>query len=358
MCCDNLTLVAVSATKTMTSPNEVEKGEASESEPLVETSAEKQEPLRAAPVRAFHAGIHFVFLLFGKEYGWAGFCYLVIGTTCSVATSVHVNWLAGCAMMMLFFATCFCFAGYQAVSGKYELARPLMLAAMMMFLSCILGGHFFVVWSKSAGKDVIKGASLADLPKVAKNYEENTVFYLKDGSVGTDYIGEFKYCKDKLPVVGTCVYDYYCTAPLLDTTYEKGVVAYAWVATMSHVSCSDPTFEKNVVQASSSKNFRAGLGVRRTHHYTKSIEEASTKFSIKTASNAPIIKWMADPTLDEKSAWHTGWLVEFVVFTLYLFVMLIYSYCMGFTEDALPQARKIMDPYAPQKPSRRKKVES
>ena len=59
------------------------------------------------------AGLHFVFTVGGKEYGWAGFCLLVLGTAASVATSVHVNWLAGCAMMMIFFATSFCFAGFQ-----------------------------------------------------------------------------------------------------------------------------------------------------------------------------------------------------------------------------------------------------
>jgi hypothetical protein len=37
--------------------------------------------------------------------------------------------------------------------------------------------------------------------------------------------------------------------------------------------------------------------------------------------------------------------------------MAIYSYCVGMAEGALPEARKIMDPEAPAKPSRRKKVD-
>lgn len=49
--------------------------------------------------------------------------------------------------------------------------------------------------------------------------------------------------------------------------------------------------------------------------------------------------------------------VEFIVFSAYLMVMLVYSYCVGFSEDALPEARKIMDPNAPLKPARRKKVD-
>jgi hypothetical protein len=142
----------VSKTETMTAKD------TKEAEPLLseEGEATVKEPLRPTPIRAIHAGLHFVFVIGGKEYGWAGFCLLVLGTAASVATSVHVNWLAGCAMMMIFFASSFCFAGFQAVSGRYELARPIMLAAMMLFLSCILGGHFFVEWSKSAGSELIK----------------------------------------------------------------------------------------------------------------------------------------------------------------------------------------------------------
>ena len=45
-------------------------------------------------------------------------------------------------------------------------------------------------------------------------------------------------------------------------------------------------------------------------------------------------------TMDEKNAWHTGWLVEFTVFTLYLFIMLIYSWVTGISEGALEQARE------------------
>ena len=144
--------------------------------------------------------------------------------------------------MMVFFATIFCCAGYQAVSGKYELARPLMFAAMMMFLSCILGGHFFVVWAKSATSSVIKGVTLADLPKYSKKFGENALYYLKDGSVGTKQMGDHKLCKDKLPVVGTCVYNYYCVAPLLADGYQKGVSVKAWVGIMSHVDCHDKMF--------------------------------------------------------------------------------------------------------------------
>jgi hypothetical protein len=229
-----LVVVSVSTTKASSS-REDRDVEA----PLLETI---REPLRPWPVRAVHAGLQFVFIVFGKEYGWAGFCLLVVGTACSVATSVHVNWLGGCAIMMVFFATIFCFAGYQAVSGKYELARPLMLSAMMMFLSCILGGHFFVVWSKSATSETYKNVALADMPKKVTSYSENSLFFLKDGSVSSDQQGAFKLCKDKLPVVGTCVYNYYCVAPILPDDYKKGETVYAWAGIMAHVECTDSMF--------------------------------------------------------------------------------------------------------------------
>jgi hypothetical protein len=93
--------------------------------------------------------------------------------------------------------------GYQAVSGRYELARPLMLAGMCMFLTCILGGHFFREWSKHAGSQLFDGISLSDLPGPAKGYEKNAVFFLNDGKVDAESTGSFKLCKDKLPVVGT-----------------------------------------------------------------------------------------------------------------------------------------------------------
>jgi hypothetical protein len=67
---------------------------------------------------------------------------------------------------------------------------------------------------------------------------------------------------------------------------------------------------------------------------------------------------VADPTVDEQQAWHTGWMVEFIVFSLYLGIMLIYSWVTGISEGALEKAREIMDPYAPKKPARRKKVDA
>lgn len=328
----------------------------SEGEGLLENGKEP-EVLRPAPIRAIHAGLQFVFILFGKEYGWAGFVFMVLGTAMSVATSVHVNWLAGCAMMMIFFASCFCFAGYQAISGKYELARPLMLAAMMMFLSCILGGHFFVVWSKSAASQVIKDVELTGLEKVSKNYKENALFYMKDGAVATAQMGSYKLCKDKLPVVGTCVYNYYCVAPILVTGYEKGAAAYAWAGIMSHVACDDPMFEKSPEKMAWSHDYKAGMGIVRSRYWDDAIDASSKKFGIKTTDGAPLMKWVGDPTHDEKNAWHMGWLVEFVVFSAYLCIMLVYSYCVGFSEEALPEARKLMDPNAPLKPARRKKVD-
>jgi len=344
----------MSATKTMT--KETSDLESDVEQPLVSDN-EANEPLRPAPIRAIHAGLQFVFILFGKEYGWAGFVFLVLGTACSVATSVHVNWLAGCAMMMVFFASCFCFAGFQAVSGKYELARPLMCAAMMMFLSCILGGHFFVVWSKSAASQVIKDVSLAGVAKASKDYQENALFYLKDGSVSPAQMGEYKLCKDKLPVVGTCVYNYYCVAPILGGEYEKGAQVYAWVGIMSHVSCTDPVFQKSPERTAWNHAYRNGLGISRSRYWDDAIDASSKKFGMKTADSAPLMTWVKDPTHDEKVAWHMGWLVEFIVFSAYLMVMLVYSYCVGFSEDALPEARKIMDPNAPLKPARRKKVD-
>ena len=56
----------MSATKTMTQAKDPE-----EQEPLVGESDAEKEPLRPLPIRAIHSGMHFVFCLFGKEYGWA-----------------------------------------------------------------------------------------------------------------------------------------------------------------------------------------------------------------------------------------------------------------------------------------------
>lgn len=313
--------------------------------------------MRPLPIRALHAGLQFVFIVFGKEYGWAGFCLLVVGTACSVATSVHVNWLGGCAVMMMFFGTIFCFAGYQAVSGKYELARPLMFSAMMMFLSCILGGHFFVVWAKSATSQVVKGKTLADLGKSKVVYGENTLFYLKDGSVASKQMGDYKLCKDKLPVVGTCVYNYYCVAPLLADGYQKGFNVRAWVGIMSHVDCNDALFLKSPARKAWNHDFRTGLGVDRNKNWDKAIASAVSKYGLKTTDRAPVINWMPDPTRQEQKAWHMGWMVESIVFGIYLVAMAAYSYTVGFTEEAMPAARKIMDPNAPLKPARRKKLD-
>jgi len=56
----------MSSTKTMTQSKEIE-----EQEPLVGESEAEKEPLRPLPIRAVHSGMHFVFCLFGKEFGWA-----------------------------------------------------------------------------------------------------------------------------------------------------------------------------------------------------------------------------------------------------------------------------------------------
>mmetsp|Transcript_28432 Transcript_28432/g.70411 ORF Transcript_28432/g.70411 Transcript_28432/m.70411 type:complete len:343 (-) Transcript_28432:1320-2348(-) len=337
----------MSSTKTHTLEKDVEA-------PLLDGP---KQPMRPAPIRAIHAGLQFVFIVFGKEYGWAGFCLLVVGTAFSVATSVHVNWLGGCAVMMVFFACTFCFAGYQAVSGKYELARPLMFGAMMMFLSCILGGHFFVVWSKSASSQVIKDVPLSGLPKVTPAYDENALFYLKDGSVGTGQTGAFKLCKDKLPVVGTCVYNYYCVAPILADGYSKGADVLAWVGIMAHVPCDDATFLKSPARMAWNHDYRSGLGIERNKHWDSAIDESVKKYGLVTNDHAPVINWMPNPTEEEQRAWHMGWMVESIVFMIYLVAMAIYSYTVGFTEEALPEARKIMDPEAPLKPPRRKKLD-
>lgn len=53
----------------------------------------------------------------------------MLGTAASVATSVHVNWLAGCAMMMIFFGSSFCFAGFQ-VPSLLRLTEPSLSAAL------------------------------------------------------------------------------------------------------------------------------------------------------------------------------------------------------------------------------------
>ena len=104
-------------------------------------------------------------------------------------------------------------------------------------------------------------------------------------------------------------------------------------------------------------DFRTGLGIEREKNWNKAIEQATKKFSLHTTPNAPLINWMPDPTRQEQKAWHMGWVVESIVFSIYLVAMAIYSYVVGFTEEALPEARKIMDPNAPVKPARRKKVE-
>lgn len=195
--------------------------------------------------------------------------------------------------MMVFFATVFCFAGYQAVSGRYELARPLLLAGMAMFLTCILGGHFFREWSLHAGSELFDGLSLADMPGRTKGYSKNAVFFWKvraaelrtpcpphlqqnrqilppsllsslhpsfstlpdtehppphttltpplsfqDGAVDPTRQGEYKLCKDKLPVVGTCVYDYFCVAPIRAKGDDSTAIK-AWAGILSHVECQD-----------------------------------------------------------------------------------------------------------------------
>jgi len=168
----------------------------------------------------------------------------------------------------------------------------------------------------------------------------------------------FKLCKDKLPVVGTCVYNYYCVAPVLDAGFAKGMPAYAWVGIMSHVSCEEKTFTGSAQALSWKDDYKAGLGIKRNTHWNKAIADASKKYGFKSTSSAPVLNWVADPTADEKNAWHTGWLVEFIVFTLYLFFMLIYSWVTGVSEGALEQAREIMYPHAPKNPARRKKVDA
>jgi hypothetical protein len=53
--------------------------------------SETPQPLRPLPVRYCHACLNMSFLLFGKEYGWAGFCFLVLATVSSVTTSVYTT---------------------------------------------------------------------------------------------------------------------------------------------------------------------------------------------------------------------------------------------------------------------------
>jgi hypothetical protein len=104
-------------------------------------------------------------------------------------------------------------------------------------------------------------------------------------------------------------------------------------------------------------DYRSGLGVVRNENWNKAIADSTKKYGLVTADNAPLINWMGDPTKQEHVAWKMGWMVESIVFMMYLIAMAIYSYFVGFTEEALPEARKIMDPEAPLKPARRKKLD-
>lgn len=209
------------------------------------------------------------------------------------------------------------FAGYQAVSGRYELARPLLLAGFCMFLSCILGGHFFREWAKHSGSQVFNGISLGELPGPAKDYEMNAVFFLRDGKVSTEETGSFKLCKDKLPVVGTCVYDYYCVAPIIGD--KKGDV-HAWAGILSHVACDDPTFLSSSDRMEWGDDSRSGLGIIRTKHWN----EAIANTNLTEISGAPLIEWTGDPMKTEREAWRTAWTVECATFAAYLLMVAVY----------------------------------
>jgi len=313
---------------------------------------EAKPPLRPAPIRYCHAGLNAVFLLFGKEYGWFAFCYLILATLCSVTTSIYTTWLFGCVVMMVFFATVFCFAGFQAVSGRYELARPLLGAGMAMFLTCILGGHFFREWSTHAGSQMFDNLDLASMPGKTKGYGKNAVFFWKEGSVDTGMQGAYKLCKDKLPVVGTCVYDYYCVAPIRSKSDTSGVVK-AWAGILSHVSCDDRAFLTSAEREQWGDDARAGLGILRTHHWNLAIAAALNNTATEV-DGAPLVEWTGDPTKQEREAWNTAWSVEFGIFGGYLLLLLVYSMMMGYASEAYPTSRKIADPDAKDLPSRRK----
>jgi len=326
--------------------------------PLMENkdpeSQEEEEPveLRPLPIRAAHALLNTLFLLFGKEYGWAGFCYLTLATVCSVTTSIYTSWLGGCIVMMVFFASVFCFAGYQAVSGRYELARPLLLAGMAMFLTCILGGHFFREWSLHAGSELFDGISLADMPGKTKGYSKNAVFFWKDGAVDTTRQGEYKLCKDKLPVVGTCVYDYFCVAPI-KAQGDDSTVVKAWAGILSHVECQDRTFLTSEERLQWGDDARAGLGIVRNKHWNSAIANALNTTATEVAG-APLVEWTGDPMQQEREAWNTAWSVECGIFGGYLVLLMAYSVTMGYSAEAYPTSRKILDPNAKPLPSRRK----
>lgn len=252
---------------------------------------------------------------------------------------------------MAFFATIFCFSGYQSISGRYELARPLLLAGFCMFLSCIWGGHYFREWSKFAGSQSFRDLSLDSLPGPTLGYEKNAAFFFKDGKVDAGQTGSYKLCKDKLPVVGTCVYDYYCVAPIVGD--GKGDV-HAWAGILSHVACDSATFLHSNERMEWGDDSRSGLGIVRSNNWNKAIAASLNITHSTEVEGAPLVSWTSDPMKTERDAWNTAWTIEFATFAAYLLMIAMYSIAMGYSSEAYPTTRKIIDPNAKELPSRRK----
>lgn len=116
------------------------------------------------------------------------------------------------------------------------------------------------------------------------------------------------------------------------------------------MSCDDPTFLASAEREQWSDDSRSGLGIVRTKDWNLAIANTNQT----EVSGAPLLTWTADPMKTERDSWNTAWTVECATFAAYLVMVAVYSYVMGYTQEAYPTCRKIIDPNAKELPSRRK----
>jgi hypothetical protein len=247
--------------------------------------------------------------------------------------------------MVLCFASFFCFGALNSARGKYEMASPVLLASLLMVASGILGSHFFSMYAHSASGSSIGSADhpvpleLVGNSTRAHNNINLAHIYLANGDVDVNKIGESKWCKDKLPVVGTCINRFFCVAPIMESGNSSTV--WAWAGVEWTTSCHGVHIQHSKQRKAWDHDYKRGIGFLRNRHWDDAIHVAMKKYGLKSPATAPLMHWVPNPTASQELDWGMGWLVEIVCVSIYLFVIATYNYCSGLSKGAIPEARKI-----------------
>ncbi|NJL03070.1 MAG: hypothetical protein HC910_21805 [Spirulinaceae cyanobacterium SM2_1_0] len=134
------------------------------------------------------------------------------------------------------------------------------------------------------------GTSISDISVTqAADYPDASQFRFTDGAVRTELTGQ--------RIVRSRSGDrtnrqYYFVAPIVPADWQPSEPVPAWAG------CTNTGSAVNVCQGDWPRPYQAGLRIARDlRNYEQAITDAVAQYNLQTAERAPILEWVADPSL-------------------------------------------------------------